>query len=103
MTFSEIPLGPVPRKLSITLAGIVYQLRTFWCDPQSAWVLNIADANGKDIVNGIPLVTGLDLLDQFGYLLFGGQLIAQTDNAKDVPPTLASLGSSGHLYFATTP
>lgn len=103
MTFSEIPLGPSPRKLQITLASVSYQLVTRWCDPISTWVLNILDANGNDILDGIPLVTGLDLLDQFGYLLFGGELIAQTDNAKDSPPTLANLGSTGHLYFATTP
>lgn len=100
-TPSEIPLGPAPRRLSITLAGVSYQLRTRWCDPMAAWALDILDANGVDVLDGIPLVTGVDLLEQFGYKNFGGQLIAQTDNAKDSPPTLDNLGTTGHLYFVT--
>ncbi len=97
----EIPLGPAPRRLTITLAGVVWQLRTRWCDPQAAWVIDFLDVNGADLLDGVPLVTGVDLLEQFAHLDFGGQLIAQTDHEKDAPPTLANLGSTGHLYFVT--
>lgn len=103
MTPSEIPLGPAPRLLAITLGGVAYQLLTRWCAPANCWVVDIMDSNGNDVLDGIPLVTGVDLLDQFGYLGFGGQLIAQTDHAKDSPPTFANLGTTGHLYYVTNP
>jgi hypothetical protein len=101
MTAQEIPTKPLTQKLTVTLAGIAYRLALHWCTPLAAWIVDIADANGVPIVSGVPLVTGVDLLAQYGYLNFGGQLIAQTDNAKDAPPTYANLGSSGHLYFVT--
>jgi hypothetical protein len=38
------------------------------------------------IVNGIPLVTGVDLLAQYRYLGFSGRLWVQgADNPDDVP------------------
>lgn len=99
MTPFEIPLGPAPRKQAITLAGVAYTLRTRWCDPVKSWVLDILDVNEAPVLQGLPLVTGVDLLDQFAYLGVGGQLIAQTDHDKDSPPTFSNLGSTGHLYF----
>jgi hypothetical protein len=48
-------------------------------------------------------VPGIDLLEQFGYLNFGGELRVETDFDKNAPPTSANLGSQSHLYFVTTP
>jgi len=69
-----------------------------WNWVNASWIINIADPSGNPILSGIPMVTGVDLLEQFGYLNFGFQLIAQTDNAPDVVPTFADLGTTGHLY-----
>ena len=66
-------------------------------------MLDIADINGAAILSGLPIITGTDLLEQFGYLNFGGQLIAQTDFAVDLPPTYENLGQTGHLYWVTAP
>ena len=49
------------------------------------------------------MVTGVDLLEQFGYLSFGFALVAQTDNAPDVVPTFETLGQTSHLYAITNP
>ncbi|HVI10236.1 MAG TPA: hypothetical protein VND65_18240 [Candidatus Binatia bacterium] len=95
----EIPLLDTPQTLSIVLAGISYQLRVVWNEQNQSWVLDIADAAGTPILQGIPLVTGADLLEQFGYLEFGGQLIVQTDNNVNEVPSFTTLGSTGHLYF----
>jgi hypothetical protein len=46
-----------------------------------------ADASGNPIVSGIPMVTVLILLEQYGYLGFGFQFVAQTDNSPDTVPT----------------
>lgn len=70
-----------------------------WNPPAACWVADLADVNGTLIVGGIPLVTGANLLEQFNYLGFKGQFIAQTDHDPDAVPTYADLGSTGHFYF----
>jgi hypothetical protein len=101
MTPFEIPLSPQAQVMTITLAGIAYQVAIHWCAPMQAWVADFADTSENPILQGVPIVTGTDLLDQFAYLNFGGELIAQTDHAVDAVPTFANLGSNGHLYFVT--
>jgi hypothetical protein len=95
----EIPLQPTPQNLTITMAGVQYNLYVYWNAQSVCWMVDIADVNDNPIVNGIAMVTGADLLEQFGYLGFGGQLIAQTDSDLTAPPTFQNLGSQGHLYF----
>jgi predicted Zn-dependent protease with MMP-like domain len=99
----EIPLTAAPQQLLISLANVTYQLTVKWNDEASVWVLDIADSSGNGILNGIPLVTGTDLLGQFAYLGLGGSLVAQTDSDLTSPPTFTNLGDTGHLYFVTTP
>lgn len=98
-----IPLIAGPQTLSITLAGTVYNLNVYWCRPAATWMLDIADSSNNPILSGLPLITGADLLEQYAYLDFGGQLIAQTTNDALLPPAFDNLGTSGNLYFVTTP
>ena len=102
MTVYEIPLSPTPQTFQISLAGTVYTLTLYWADP-FGWFLNIADASGNPILNGVPLVTGADLLAQYAYLGFGGSLIVQTSHDTDAVPTFTNLGINSHLYFVTEP
>lgn len=99
----EIPLSPLPQTFSIDLGSKTYQLTLTYNGVSGIWVLDIADQTGVTILTGIQVVTGCDLLEQFGYLNFGGRLIAQTDHDADAPPSLTNLGTTGHLYFVTTP
>jgi hypothetical protein len=101
MTPFEIPLKPTPQTLAITLAGVQYRLTVRWNWVNDSWVIDISDTNSNPLVTGIPMVTGADLLEQFAYLGFGGQLIAQTDNDPSAVPTFTNLGTTGHLYFVT--
>lgn len=103
MTPHLMPLAAGPQTLSITLAGVVYNLNVYWCRPAQSWMLDIADSSGNPLVNGIPLITGADLLEQYAYLDFGGELIVQTDNNALLPPTFDNLGTTGNLYFVTAP
>ncbi len=104
-TAYQFPFVPSQQTLQITLANVLYTLNVYWnSNPLvNAWVVDIADAQGNAIVSAIPLVTGTDLLAQYGYLNFGGQLIAQTSSDTDAPPTYVNLGSDGNLFFVTTP
>lgn len=99
MTAYRIPLSSVPQRLSISLAGVIYNLTLRWNRFAQAWMLDISDINFVPMINGIPLVTGANLLAQYAYKGIGGQLIAQTDNSPLDPPSFTNLGSQGNLYF----
>lgn len=100
-TVARLPLRAASQRLSITLAGTPYSLWVRWNRFAEAWILDIADINNNPIVNGIPLVTGANLLEQYAYLDIGGQLIAQTDSAPLLPPAYNNLGDTANLYFLT--
>jgi hypothetical protein len=99
MSVFEIPLSPAPQTFSISLSGVDYQLTVRWNVVAAAWTLDVADTAGEPIVVGIPIVTGVDLLEQYAYLNLGGKLIAQSDNTPDAVPTFANLGAGGRLYW----
>lgn len=100
-TYYEIPLSGVAQKFSISLGGVPYQMLLAWRDvDQGGWFLDIADSNAAPIVQGIPLITGADLLAQYTDKGFGGQLLVATDGDADLVPTYANLGGQSHLYFA---
>lgn len=99
MTVFEIPLASNNQKFSITLVGVTYNMTVRWCPPASCWILDIADLNNVPIIQGIPMVTGADLLEQYEYLGFVGSLVVQTDYEPNLVPDFTSLGNTGHLYF----
>ena len=96
----------LPQTFQITLSGTVYILTVrYRNDPagMGGWVLDIADASSNDIVTGIPLVTGANLLEQYAYLGFVGGLYVQTGSDPDAVPTFDNLGGDGQLYYVTDP
>ena len=98
-TAYEIPLSPYPQTFEITLGKVDYIINLQWCDPANAWKIDISDINGTNILCGIPLVTGIDLLQPYAYLNFGGSLVAQTDHDINAVPTYDNLGTVGHLAW----
>ena len=99
-TYYEIPLRPAAQKFNIQLAGVVYQLTMIWrAGDQGGWFLDIALASGAPVVQGIPLITGADLLEQYPDKNFGGVLRVTTDSDPDAPPTYGNLGLAGRVYF----
>lgn len=104
-TIYEIPTVPQSSTQTISLNGTLYQIALNWCAPAACWMMNIADQNGNAIVNGVPLVTGADLLAQFEYLGIGSGIgmFVQSDNDPDEVPSYGSLGSTSHLFFIAPP
>ena len=99
MNIYEIPLQPTPQNIKITILGKTYGVRTYYCSTESGgWVIDISDSSGNPIVQGIPMVTGTDLLGQYKYLGFGFSLLVATDSDLTTPPTFDNLGINGHLY-----
>ncbi|MBJ9593235.1 phage baseplate plug family protein [Burkholderia seminalis] len=97
----EIPLSNDGQTFKMSLAGVIYQLTVQWRNAIGMWLLDIADANGDLLVNGIPLVTGTDLLGQYAYLGFNGGLWVQGADDPDDLPTFDDLGGGSALYWVT--
>ena len=103
-TYSAIPLQAQPQTFSITLSGVTYNLTVQYRNvAMGGWILDIADSNNNPIAQGIPLVTGANLLAQYAYLGFVGALWVQTQSDPDAVPTFANLGTDGQLYYVTNP
>jgi hypothetical protein len=101
MQVFEVPLSPEPQRFNITLAGVPYRLTFTWNDDPltGGWYMNIADNSGNLIRGGIPLTTGVDLMEQFKYLEMGGGFAVQTDHDTLAAPTYENLGINSHLFF----
>lgn len=99
----EIPLQPgVPQTFSITLGDTTYQLTLLYRNvDQGGWFLDIDDGAGNPLLHGVPLVTGANLLEQYGHLGFGGGLFVQTSDDPDAVPTFENIGRDGLLYWVT--
>ena len=97
--FHAIPLSPEPQSLGITLAGQEYRLTVRWAETvEGGWMLDIQKPeNAGPIIMGLPLVTGCDLLEPFGYMEFGGELWLDSF----LPATPDNLGTEAELVFVT--
>lgn len=104
VNFYPIPLlTGTPQTFSISLAGVSYQLSLRYRDDPGGlggWVLDIDDQYGDQLLYGVPLVTGANLLAQHKHLGFGGGLYVQTIDDPDSVPTFENLGSGAVLYWA---
>lgn len=98
-TVYEVPTQPESQTFTVSLGGVTYEFTLTWCPPAACWTLDIADDQGNPIVQGLQLITGADLLEQFEYLEIGGSLLVQSDFDPAMVPNYGSLGSTGHLYF----
>ena len=95
----EIPLKTgQPQTLTISINNVTYNLSLRWYQLATLWLLDIADVLGNQIVTGIPLITGADLLGQYKHLGFAFGLWCATDGVPDDLPTFEGLGDSSHLY-----
>jgi len=95
----EVPTTPTPQTFSIALAGVLYRLTLKWNVTAQVWALDIDGVDGVPVLCGVPVVTGVDLLEPFAYLELGGKLFAMTDNDADLPPAFGNLGTTAHIYW----
>lgn len=99
-----IPLRGTNELFAVALNGISYSMVVIWRDDpggQGGWMLDIYDSQNDPILQGIPFVTGADLLAQYEYLGFGGSLYVQNDLDTDATPTFTNLGTDCNLYWVT--
>jgi hypothetical protein len=107
-TNSEIPTrSGRPFSERVSLLGTVYTIKFYWNTVSNCWAGDFYDEAGSTpILLGMPLVTGSDLLEQFGYIPLGANTIFTVmttgpDKSPDTVPTFTNLGGEGHLYVST--
>ena len=94
-----LPLKPYPQRLVVPLLSTTYNLRTRWSVSNNSWMLDISDANNNLLVGSVPLVTGADLLEQYGYLELGfGLLVEMTSGPPNTVPGYGDLGVNAQVY-----
>lgn len=100
-----LPLVNVPQKFNITLGDQNYIMTCRWNDaPDAGWQAGFQDQlTNEQIIDNIPLVTGVDILDGLEYLGFEGNLVVYTNGDPNAVPTLDNLGVDSNLYFITPP
>lgn len=99
-----VPTQPQAQQIQITLGSVAYNLVLRWNVPNDSWMMDVLDDGGNQVLSGVPLVTGADLLEQFAYLSIGGsvgagQMQAQTTSDTFAVPTYPNLGGDGNLYW----
>ncbi|PHM39265.1 hypothetical protein Xmau_02869 [Xenorhabdus mauleonii] len=99
MNIIEIPLQAENQQFDIQLGGINYRMQLQWCD-WAGWVLDIMHSNSRPIVTGIPLVFGVDILEQHSYLGFKGSLVFYCNDPKS-EANKEELGKNNRLYFVS--
>lgn len=106
--YFTIPLQPArPQTFRVTLQSIEYTFKLTWNAVAQIWILDIYDAAGTTpIIQGIPLVTGTDLLGQFAYLPVAAHAVLMALSIGpgiplDQPPTFGNLGVDGQLIYVS--
>lgn len=103
MIYYEIPLTPNAQTFRITLAGKQYVMALNWrTHDVGGWFLDVSTSAGDPLVTAIPLVTGVDLLEPYPDMNFGGSLFVTTDGDPLAPPTYDNLGTQAHVYFGAS-
>ena len=98
MHVNEILLTPNNQQFRIQLASTTYTLKVIWRDV-AGWILDVADSGGVAMLTGVPLVPGVNLLEQFPELGINGAFVTLCDNGSPEYPTKTNLGTFSHLVF----
>lgn len=99
MNLYEVPLYPENQVIRTSIVNKMYTFRTFYCDvPMGGWVLDLADDHDNEIINGLALVSGTDILGQFAHLNLGFSLIMSTGSGWGDEVGYSELGTYSKLY-----
>lgn len=95
----EIPLNSNPEQIfSIVLVDQPYNIRVVLNSRTGIWTISFSQ-NGGDIIVGVSLVGGIDILKQYN-LPIENMYIVNLDNDKQDPST-DNLGTVAKLFILT--
>lgn len=96
----EIPLtSDVEQLFSITLESQTYDIRVTLSSRTKIWTISFSQ-NGISILQGIPLLGGIDILDQYNVPPITNTYMVNIDNPR-LDPSKDGLGTSSKLTILT--
>lgn len=103
-----VPLTPSPNqkftcKIPIDNKSITFNFFLRYNTEAGYWIMDIYDNKQNPIVVSVPLICGLNLLEQFSYLKIGSAYIVKVDNTllTDKPDD-TNLGTNFILVWGDT-
>lgn len=95
----EVPLNSNPEQLfSITLDGETYDSRVILNSRTSVWSISFSQS-GVDIVNGIALLGGIDIFNQYNIPISNAYVVNLDDSREDASND--NLGTVAKLFILT--
>ncbi|MEQ5223665.1 hypothetical protein ABN242_16825 [Providencia alcalifaciens] len=95
----EITLTSNNQEFDIQLNKVNYRFKVTYME-FFGWMLDIKTAQGEDILTGVPLVSGVDILQQYQYMGFNGSLFFVCEDMED-ELSYEQFGVGNKLYFKT--
>lgn len=106
MSYHEIPLTTTPfdqKTFKLTLGdnrNIDILLKLRYYDLYELWVADVCDnTTGAELVVGMPLVPGIDLLGQYAYLNIGSAYMVAVEPTTQEQPDNTTLGTTWVLLW----
>jgi len=95
----EVPLNSSPEQLfSITLDGNTYDCRVILNSRTGVWSISFAQS-GVDIINGIALLGGVDILNQYNIPINNMYIVNLNNTNEDA--SKINLGTVSRLFILT--
>jgi hypothetical protein len=95
----EIPLSADNQQFATSIAGTTYSMRILWRG--NCWVMDLYNSSSTPLIQGVPLISGTNLLEQYRHMELGFALVVACDNPQQEYPTQYDLGTTSHLYLIT--
>ena len=105
MAQQTIPLDSSPNQtwqVSVNINGVVvtFFVTVSYNEIAKYWVMEISDSNQNLLLSDVPLVTGLDLLRQYQYLVIGSLYLLPVGQQSEDYPNSTNLGTAFILIWA---
>lgn len=95
----QIPLEPNPYYFfTITLEEDLYKLQFRWNYTDAAWYMNVENLSTYRAVNGIKLVTGIDLLQPYALYELGSMYMIDLED-ENFDPNFDDIGTRFCLVY----
>ena len=106
MSYARIPITCTPNSqqtFKLTLDGdrnINILLKLRYHDLYDLWLADIVDnSTGEELISSLPIVLGVNLLEQYSYLNIGEAYIVATEPTSLMQPDNKTLGSTFILIW----
>lgn len=102
MSTYQIPLSSGAQMFPIRLGDRNYRVTLLYRDADGGgWFLDLERTYGSDALRGMPLIVGVNLLEQYGYKQMGGALWCELPRRETTyEPSFVDMGQTLSLFWS---